>query len=260
MVHSWPVLALRVADTVEVQECLRVMTLRLYRNPLTRSMFAAAVCLVVLPPSLLGQTTQAWPEIDAYVKVNPKTRLFITAQLTREEKKSSESDLGVHLDLFRKPIRPSLLVTRSLDRSKIHVFFFRVGYHFIRPLESGDIEHRIVTQGTAKHPIRFGITLADRNQTDLRFTKDGFSWRYRNRLSLERTFKIWRISLDSYVRAELWYDRRYRKWSRTVLDVGAEFPINQRMSVESYFELQNNYSAPPNSQLNGVGLVYILYF
>ncbi len=221
---------------------------------------AIAACLVVLPLSVLGQTSQVWPEIDTYIKFNPKVRLFLTSQLTREEKRSSESDLGIHLDLFVKPIRPNLLATRSLDRSKIHVFFFRVGYHFIRPLESGYIEHRLVTQGTAKHPVRFGVTLADRNQMDLRFTKGGFSWRYRNRLSMERTFKIWHISLDSYARTELWYDDKYHKWSRTVLDIGAEFPINKRMSVESYFEYQNNYSAPPNSQLNGVGLVYILYF
>ncbi len=232
----------------------------MHRNPLKHSTLAAAAFFVVLPLSVLGQNTQAWPEIDAYVKVNPQTRLFITAQLTREEKKSSESDLGIHLDVFRKPIRPSLLLTRSLDRSKIHVFFCRFGYHLIRPLESGNIEHRLVTQGTAKHPIRFGVTLADRNQMDLRFTRDGFSWRYRNRLSVERTFKIWRISLDSYGRTELWYDHKYRKWSRTVLDIGAEFPINKRMSFETYFEHQNNYSAPPNGQVSGVGFVYILYF
>jgi hypothetical protein len=108
--------------------------------------------------------------------------------------------------------------------------------------------------------VPFGITLADRNRVDLRFMQGGFSWRYRNRVAVERTFHIRKYTFDPYLRGEVWYDNLYSKCSRTLLQVGADFPITQRVSLEGYYEHQNNTSTSPNQQLNGVGIVLNLRF
>lgn len=217
--------------------------------------------LAMLATACFGQANQFWPEVDTYVRLAPQTRLFISEQSTREESNAAEMNLGFHLDVFLKPLRDQRgLRSRSQDESKSRYLLLRIGYHYIAPFSPADKpENRIILEATPRYPLRLGITLADRNRTDLRFTSDGFSWRYRNRAALERTFRWKGYAFDPYVRGEVWYDSAYAKWSRTLIQVGAEFPIRNKISFESYYEHQNNTSKPPNQQLNGMGLILNLH-
>ena len=221
-----------------------------------------ALYLVAFASSLYGQNKQVWPEVDTYVHLNDSARFFFSVQSTREDSATTDKDIGAHLDVFLKPLRKTrLLSSHSSDGSKSRLVLFRIGYHYLFPLEeSGKPENRVIVEATPRYPLGFGIVIADRNRTDLRFTQDGFSWRYRNRISVERTLHIRKYSFDPYLRGEVWYDSLYNKWSRTLVQIGSDFPISRRVSLEGYFEHQNNTSTSPNQQLNGVGLVLNLRF
>ena len=233
-------------------------------NQRRRRRFVASLVLylTVLATSAWGQTQQFWPEVDTYVHLNPQARLFFSAQNTREESATSEMDLGAHIDLFLRPLNDKrLLASRPHDEVKSRYLQFRVGYHYIfYPDGSDKPENRIIIEATPRYPVRFGIVLANRNRTDLRFLPGGFAWRYRNRLAVERTFHVHSYRFDPYLRGEVWYDSQYNKWSRTLFQVGAEFPIRKPVSLEGYYEHQNNTSKPPNQQFNGVGLILNLRF
>lgn len=227
---------------------------------------ALVAILLALCPHFAGrldaQTNQIWPEIDTYIRLNPNSRLFFSVQNTREEAASTEVDIGAHVDLFLKPIRKKYLLSSSpKDEAKSQWVLFRVGYHYLFPNDNPDAaENRVIVEVTPRIPGPFGIVVADRHRADLRFLQDGFAWRYRNRVSIERTFHVGRYSFDSYMRAEVWFDSLYQKWSRTLFQAGAEFPIRKHVSFESYYEHQNNTSKAPNHSLNGVGVILNLRF
>ena len=58
------------------------------------------------------------------------------------------------------------------------------------------------------------VLLSDRNRIDLRDIAGEFSWRYRNRLSVEKEFSIGRVRVNPYTRFEVYYDSRYDLRSR----------------------------------------------
>jgi hypothetical protein len=137
----------------------------------------------------------------------------------------------------------------------------RIGYRYIHPY-TGDspAEHRGVLEITGRHGLPGGVLLSDRNRMDLRSIGGEYSWRYRNRLTIEREFSIGRFKPSPYVRGEVYYDSRYDKWSRTALIAGSILPINRHLELEGYFEHQNDSGGSSNRTVNAVGAVVNLYF
>ena len=137
----------------------------------------------------------------------------------------------------------------------------RVGYRFIHPIiGNGSTEHRGVLEATARFPLVIGMLVSDRSRIDFRSVGGEYSWRYRNRLTVEGNVSVGRVAVNPYVRAEVYYDSRYNKWSRTALTAGLAFPITKHLELESYFEHQNNTEGSSNQELHAVGAVLNLYF
>lgn len=207
-----------------------------------------------------AQTTQFWPELDTYVKLNPKMRLFFMASQTREDQQFESAEIGANADFYFKPLvkldRPRIF---RLDPSKSRSLMLRVGYHYLSGPNSPS-EQRTIIELTPRYPLLSGFVVADRNRADLRVVDGKFSWRYRNRLSVERTFMVGRIEFDPYVRVEAYYDSNYSKWSRTAIAGGCSFPIGKHFEIEPSYEHQNDTGKSPNSQINGIGLTLSLYF
>ena len=86
----------------------------------------------------------------------------------------------------------------------------RVGYHYIHSV-TGDtpVEHRGALEATPRYPLVGGLLVSDRNHMDIRSIGGENSWRYRNRLTLEREFSIGRFRSTPYVRGEVYYDSRF---------------------------------------------------
>ena len=115
-------------------------------------------------------------------------------------------------------------------------------------------------EATPRYPLKAGFLITDRNRTDLRSVAGDFSWRYRNRLMVERSFGIHSYHFTPYVRAETFYDSNAEKWSRTTEDIGCIFPIRRRAEIEPYYQHMNDTAKSPNRQTHGVGLALSLYY
>jgi hypothetical protein len=66
---------------------------------------------------------------------------------------------------------------------------------------------------TLHFPLVSKILLSDRNRADLDWSKNEFTWRYRNRVTLERRIKIGSYHPAPYLSAKFFYESQYQKWS-----------------------------------------------
>ena len=82
----------------------------------------------------------------------------------------------------------------------------RVGYRYL-PSTNGPTEHRGVVEATGRCPLKSGFLFSDRNRADFRFINGEFSWRYRNRLTAERTVSILSYHFTPYARGEVYFVR-----------------------------------------------------
>jgi hypothetical protein len=233
-------------------------TTRAWRGP------AWAALLIVLFGAPAGaQSEQVWPEVSTFLKLNDRMRFYFLATTVKETRESTEGEFGPNFDFYIKPLRKKhrALSMFHLDESKSRLVMVRVGYRYIHPY-TGDApdEHRGVLELTARHNMPGGVLVSDRNRMDLRSVGGEYSWRYRNRLTIEREFSIGRFKPSPYVRGEVYYDSRFDKWSRTALIAGSTFPINRHFELEGYFEHQNDSGGSSNRTVNAVGVVVNLYF
>jgi hypothetical protein len=225
-------------------------------------LFKLAVLLFLFSalPAKSEQTVQFWPEVDTYFKLDPKFRLEFVATTTQEAGSTVGSEFGVNLDIFVKPIfKLKRFTVFQLDESKSRLLTFTAGYHYL-PSPNGSNESRVLVEATPRYPLKAGILVSDRNRVDLRWINGDFSWRYRNRLTAERTFAIHSYHLSPYLQAEAYYDSSPEKWSRTTEDIGCIFPIRRRAEIEPYYQHMNDTSKSPNRQTHGIGLHLRLYF
>lgn len=205
--------------------------------------------------------SQFWPEIDTYVKLSPRTRLFLlTALSSDQDTKTLQGEFGPNFDIYLTPfLRPHL---RSMDSAKSKFVIFRVGYRYMPTLQgTGSTENRIIAEMTSRFNLPWAILLSDRNRFDFRFIQgQPFSWRYRNRLTLERNFEIRGYTFTPYVRGELYWDSRYDKIAKNAFTIGSVFPLTKRTESELYYEDQRDSTSTPNTHTRGVGVVLSLYF
>ncbi len=200
-----------------------------------------------------SQSKEFWPEVDVYVNVHERARLYFSAAVTSEQ-----VDLGVSIDFHVKPLRK--LMTGHSDQSKSSLLLMRAGYHYL-PSKSGSTEKRVVLEVIGRYPLTAGLVGSLRSRGELRFIDGESSQRYRFRPGIERSFAITRAyQITPYARAEFYRDSNYKKWSRTALTAGCVFPIKKRSEIEAYFEHQNRTETSPNKQVNAMGLQLNFYF
>jgi hypothetical protein len=113
---------------------------------------------------------------------------------------------------------------------------------------------------TLNFPLKAGFLISDKNRADLDWTSESFTWRYRNKLSLERTVAVYSYHLVPYVAAEPYYVEKYHKWSTTDLYAGCLFPVGRHVQFNVYYEHENNTGKRPNQQVNNLGFALYLFF
>ncbi|MGA3315307.1 MAG: DUF2490 domain-containing protein [Candidatus Korobacteraceae bacterium] len=230
-----------------------------------RSCFLAAtvgamLALLALPVAAQTQSLQTWPELDAYLTLNSDVRVSFFAAATRENRQGTSAEIGPNIDFYFKPLVKLKKITLfELDPSKSRLLMFRAGYRYM-PSTDGPTEHRGLLEVTGNYPLVRGVLLSDRNRLDLRSIAGELAWRYRNRISAERTVSIRSYHFTPYLRAEAYYDGNFHKWSRTAETAGCIFPFRKRYEVEPYYEHQNETGTSPNRQVDALGLVLSLYF
>lgn len=207
-----------------------------------------------------AQDTQSLPEIDAYLRFNPKVRAYIQAKDDRAGGDPQQFTFGPSVQLNLKPlVRLRRIAAADLDDSKSRTLVAETGYRIITAPNTPDT-NRAEEALTSHLPLMTGILLSDRNRADLQWQNGVFTWRYRNKLTLQRTLPVFSYPLIPYVAAEPFYESQYNKWSTTDLYAGCLFPVGRHVQFESYYQHENNTGKHPNKQDNFVGVVLYLYF
>jgi Protein of unknown function (DUF2490) len=227
--------------------------------------FLKRTCLFVAVLVSLGPVTHAqdgetrnelWPEVDVFVPLNEKFRLFFLGSVTkaRETRESTEGQVGAHLDYFWKK-----------------KWTLRTGYRYGFALGSNDPfkEHRIILEETYHKPLPNKFVLSDRNRQELRWVDGDFSARFRNRAKLEREFQVRKLSLVQYGSAEVFYDTRFSTFNRLRLAVGTQIVFQKRdywllnlrrqRVLDIYYLRQNDSRSQPR-HVNAIGIAFNIYF
>jgi Protein of unknown function (DUF2490) len=205
-----------------------------------------------------SQQAQFLPEVDAYLKLNPDIRVSFQAKDTREGGDPTQAEIGPSMEFYLKPlVRLKEITAFDLDDAKKRPVVLTAGYRYLSaPGKPGT--NRIPIAVTSHLPLTAKLLLTDRNRADLDWS-NGFTWRYRNMLSLERTVAIRSYHFIPYASAEIYYESQYGKVSTTELYAGSHVPLGKHFQLTPYYEHQNNTGKHPNKQVHGVGLTLDIY-
>ena len=222
------------------------------------SLVAAPVVKAQVPTT----RNEFWPEIDVYISLKPKVRLFLLGTVSKSVEdgelfnaKAFESQIGIHVDYIPND----------------HLIL-RTGYRFgtsVGETSEPFKEHRLLTEQTLRKLLRGDLLLSDRNREDFRFLNGDFSFRYRNRVTIEREFKVKKRTITPYVSGEIFYDTRYGIWNRNRLVVGVQTSLRRgplrkllqpksQVILDVYFFRQND-SRSDTPHVNGVGASLAFY-
>jgi Protein of unknown function (DUF2490) len=115
-------------------------------------------------------------------------------------------------------------------------------------------EKRVVLAATIGVPAG-SWKVRDRNAIERRFLIGSRTWRYRNRLELERGIQVAHSQLRIFLWDEVFYDSASSAWSRNRAALGAGKELSKRLSVDLYYLRQNDgYSHPGDLNVIGVTL------
>jgi len=210
--------------------------------------------------SLRAQEARFLPEVDAHLTLNSRWRTYVQAKDDRDEGASSQFSIGPSVQFYAKPLlKLKKMTTFDLDDAKNRPLLLETGYRYISA-PGAPTDNRMETIATFHLPIGAGFLMVDRNRADLDWKGGGFTWRYRNKLTIERTFAVGSYHLIPYVAAEPYYTSEYKKWSTTALYVGCLLPIGKHVELDPYYEHENNTGKSPNRQDNDIGLAAYFFF
>ena len=211
-------------------------------------------------------TTQKefWPEVDVYINIKPKVRLYLLGTLSKSVEdgelfnaQSYEAQVGAHVDYI--PNQHLIL---------------RTGYRYGTAVGSSDDgfrEHRLITEQTLRKLLPGNFLISDRNREDFRFVNGDFSFRYRNRVTIEREVPVFRgRTITPYVSGELFYDTRFNTWNRNRWGVGVQQSLRRgpllkmllpkrQIILDIYFMRQND-SRSNSPHVNALGAALVFHF
>lgn len=226
----------------------------------SRRWWPVAVLLVAilrLPAS--AQTSQFLPEIDVFANMAPSAQFWFQAKETKEDGAPTQAEIGPSFNFYVKPlVKLKTVAGFDLDDSKQRLLVLSVGYRYL-PSPGNPSQNRVLFMATWNLPFRGGMLVSDRNRLEINYTDGNPSWRYRNRLTLQKTIAVHSYHPSAYASAELYYNSRYDKWSTTSIDAGCIFPLGKKTEINPYYEHQNNTGTSPNQQVNALGLILNIY-
>jgi hypothetical protein len=221
---------------------------------------ASLFLFACLPARAQTSSTEFLPEIDTYLKLNSNVRFYFQAKDTREGGDPTQVELGPSVEFYLKPlVKLKNNTVFDLDDVKSRPLVLSIGYRYV-PSPNKPAVNRMEPVVTFHFPTVARILISDRNRADLDWSNGGFTWRYRNRLTIERRFTIHSYHPAPYASAEVFYESKYAKWSTTALYAGCLLPIGKHVQLDPYYEHENNTGKSPNQQVNAVGLAMYLYF
>ena len=198
-----------------------------------------------------------WSQVDTYVGLTPNTDLmFLAAGSPGLDGKHPVLVLGPNFDLALWPFLTHLK-TNNPERSKY--LTLRLGYRYVRALDTSRVQNTGVIELTPRFPLPLKMQLGDRNRIDLRGLPDRFTWRYRNRVTLLRSFQIRRYVFTPYGQAEIFYNCETGQWTQYTYTFGAISKLNQKMELDTWFRRRTEI-VEPMTTVNIAGVKLLLFF
>ena len=207
-----------------------------------------------------AQDPKFLPEMDIHLKLNGSTRVLLQAKDDTEGGDPQQFTFGPSMQFYLAPLLKLKQITLfDLDDVKKRMLMVESGYRIITSPGS-PATNRAIEAVTFHAPTIAGVLLSDRNRADLDWQAGSFTWRYRNRLTAERTVRVASYHVIPYVAAEPFYESKYGKWSTTDLYAGVRFPVGKTVQFDLYYEHENNTGKSPNRQNNFIGIKLDLFF
>jgi hypothetical protein len=210
--------------------------------------------------SIYGQSPQFVPEIDTHVQTNSFLRIYLQTKDEREAGVTQQFTIGPSVQFYVKPlVKLKRITVFDIDDAKPRFLVLEAGYRYLTAPNTTSTQ-RFVPVATSHFPLVNGALISDRNRADLDWKNGRFTWRYRNKLTVERTVAIRSYHFIPYVAAEPYYVSQYNKWSTTALFAGFLFPVGKKVEFNSYYEHDNNTGTKTSEPQNIIGLALDLYF
>ncbi len=209
--------------------------------------------------SLAGITTSqaaadleadAFPEFDIWISLDQehRNRLFILLAFAEEPSfEYQESALGISWDQRVNPC-----------------WSWRAGIRYItKEVDPPDADElRMVLDLKWFHSFGDDWLFTDRNRIDIRrFDDDSdLSFRYRNRIQLEKPFKVFDHEITGFASYEIYYDSRYNKLGqRHRFIVGVSVPLSEWLSVDVFYGYHIE-TKPKDETGDALGIAFGLHF
>ncbi len=205
-----------------------------------------------------------WPEVDVYINIKPKVRLYLLGTISKSVEdgelfnaQSYEAQVGAHVDYI--PNKHLIL---------------RAGYRYgtsVGDSDDGFREHRLLAEQTVRKMLPGDFLLSDRNRQDFRFLNGDFSFRYRNRLTIEREVPLFESrTITPYVSGEVFYDTRFGVWNRNRWAVGVQHSLRpgpllkmvlpKRQIILDLYYMRQNDSRSGSPHVNAFGASLAFHF
>jgi hypothetical protein len=214
-------------------------------------------------------STEFWPEINAYIGLNERSRMLFTAAATRAmegqwtpgQAITQDAQFTANFDYTLAPV-----LRRDVPEaewSKNRLLWSRIGFEYGTSGTSDADSFRSYTgilEMNSRYPTASLLWITGRLRVDLRDVNGESSQRYRVRLGSEWDTTAFEHPIAPYSSIEFVYDTRYDKWSRMTLKAGLETPIGGDWRFEPYLALQYNKPDDDLKRVLGIGMTFKVYF
>lgn len=146
---------------------------------------------------------------------------FIVAR-SQDSGNNDSIELGPDIEFyFRQFVKDRIKTNNTANQQLLTL---KAGSHYLAGTGQPS-EDQVILQGTSRFPLGWSLLLSDRNRFDLRWVQEQpFSWRYRNHLALERSFKAKRVSFTPYIAGEIIWVSTGQGWNQNSLETGCHIP------------------------------------
>ena len=181
------------------------------------------------------EDTQIWSDVQIFFALNRKTDVFATGTFRLGRNLTHPIDERIGGGFVFKPNK-----------------FFAVSPAYLhlaqQPLKNiKRYENRLNLAVTLFYPFEKYL-LSDRNQVERRFlSRRPDTWRYRNRLQIERTFNLGKLNFNGYLSDEVFYDSGSKGWTRNRFLAGFTHKFSPRYALDVYSGRQNDGRTKPGN-------------
>jgi hypothetical protein len=201
-----------------------------------------------------------WPKLNATFELRPGTRLQVFTQLQNSED-SSYYQMNAGAMINYRMRRIAFRSQSAIDEEDEHQLVIGAGYEYLRTIQSGDPkgENRIIVQGVGRHRPGADFLLADRNRLEFRWVNGVYDFRYRNKATVSRSFRVNKFRLTPYASGELFWDRNHHSWNENQYSFGVQLPYKKRLMLDTFY-LHQNCTTCSQQHIDVFGLTLNLYF